>query len=191
MKVWKLTRCPCRLQDVTQALFIKPSQDFLSWAFFLLSRHILCVLLLFPDISPLGKVLLETFKRGEHVWMQLGRDGITGWSKTELPTLNIFRAALCSEQWLAATDRHRLLHSQWLWSQDCWTWYTPQLDNYFWYLHFGVDGARRTKQRTSTWRTPHLGETEGTTFRNSCNISFFVRSGELQSGRRKKLARWI
>lgn len=149
MKAWKLARCPCRIWDVTQALFIKPSQDFLSWAFFLLSRHILCVLLLFPHISPLGKVLLETFRRGEHVRMQLGRDGITGWSKTELPTLNIFRAALCSEQWLAATDWHHLLHSQWLWSQDCWTWYTLQLNNYFWYLHFGVDGAKRTKQRTS------------------------------------------
>lgn len=85
--------------------------------------------------------------------------GITGWSKTGLPTLNIFRAALSSNQWLAATGWHLLLHSQWLWSQYCWTSYTLPLNNYFWYLRFGAeryDGAKRTKQRTSGTLEEHF-----------------------------------
>lgn len=82
------------------------------------------------------------------------------------------------------------LHTYWLSSQYCWTWYATQLHNY-WYFHFGANGAKRTKQRTSEALEEHffLGSQNRqlVSDRKSCNIPFFARSGELKSVRRKKL----
>lgn len=67
----------------------------------------------------------------------------------------------------------------------CWTSYTLQLNKYFWISACAerYDGAKRTKQRTGTLEEHSiLGSQNGQllSFRNSYNISFHVRSGELQ-----------
>lgn len=143
-----------------------------------------------PTSSPLGKCcwrLLGAENMGgrwwpRKTWPQWG--GITGWSKTKLPTLNIFRAALCSGQWLAAPGWHPQLHSQRLRCQYHWTWYILQLNNYFWYLHLDADRTKTTKQKISGVLEEHLilwsQKGQLLSFRNSCTISFSVRSGELQ-----------
>lgn len=89
------------------ALFKKTPQDFLPSAFFLLPRHVLCVLLLLHHISPLGKMLLEIFRSREHWWMQLGRgDQHRVESQAESKNTESFQGF--------PVLRHHVLHSLWL-----------------------------------------------------------------------------
>lgn len=171
----------------------KNSPRFYSLCLFPPSQvYFTCATFIPPHLS-LRKVLLESFRSGQHGW-SCEKVTSMGWHHRLEAKLNcIYKAALCSDEWLAATVWCDVpcLHTSWPSSQYYWTWYVLQLNNYFWYFHFGADRTKRTKQRTSEALEEHffLGSQNRQLLsdRKSCNIPFFARSGELKSVRRKKL----